>query len=331
MKKIMVCICYVVISFIILPVIVTFLYRSVRDLSFKEISIQEQEIEKTSYNEEESIDTIYYLKVLNPLSHEVEYLSLQDYLIGVVAAEMPALFEIEALKAQAVASRTFAISELDKDYIYTELNISTTGQAYLTLEQMKERWGDNFDIFYNKISYAVKATSGELILYQEEPILAVFHATSSGFTEYSSDVWQSQRPYLVSVDSSFDEGVSGFIAEVIFTEKEFKSRMKANFPNIKFTDEELIMQIVINDYTNGGSVRTVTVGDKTISGIDIRWALGLRSNNFTVRKENNNIIFTTRGHGHGAGMSQTGANILAQKGYTYREIIKHYYRGVSIL
>ena len=330
MQKFVVCICYIFVSFIILPAIITFSYKGFQGLYQKELSIQANEIGEQYYYLDSNIDTISYLKILNPINGQVEYLNFEEYLIGVVAAEMPALFEIEALKAQAVASRTFAIGNIDIDKVYTDLNINTTGQAYLTIEQMKERWGDNFDIHYDKISTAVYSTKGELILYQEEPILAVFHATSSGVTEYSSDVWQAQRPYLVSVDSSFDESVPGFITEANYTENEFISIMRQSYPDIIFSNEDLINQIVINELTSAGAVKSVTVGNKTMSGRDLRTVLNLRSSNFTVRKENDNIIFTTKGHGHGAGMSQTGANILAQQGFTYKEILTHYYQGVTI-
>lgn len=328
MKTFLLYIIYVFVSFIILPAIITFIYKGSNTENYYETIIQEPSNEILEFDTENTIEIFDNLMLLNSKNGQVEYISLEDYVVGVVAAEMPALFELEALKAQAVAARTYAVRHIDPYQVHIDLN--SLGQVYLSIQEMQQRWGDNFDIYYDKISYAVNSTSGQLIWYDYEPIVAVFHATSSGYTEYSSDVWQSQRPYLVSVDSSFDENVPGFISETIFHEEEFKNIISNRYLNIEFSNDRVINQISINERTGGGAVKSITVGNITMAGTELRSVLGLRSSNFTVREEGNNIIFTTRGHGHGAGMSQTGANFLAQEGYTYEEILLYYYQGVSI-
>ena len=323
------------ISFIILPSIITFLHGGInRFRNNSEITAetpQENIVAPIPPRAENHTHTIEYLLVLNAETGQVDQVDFEDYLVGVVAAEMPALFEIDALKAQAIAARTYAVRHLDPSRVHIDLtDMSEMGQVYMCTEAMRDRWGDSFDTHYNRIRYAVESTQGQLIWYDNEPIVAVFHATSSGFTEYSADVWITQRPYLVSVYSGFDENVAGFIAEVIFTREEFIARLRNHFPDIQFSNERIIDQVVINDLTSGGAVRNVTVGNETIAGTRLRSVLGLRSSNFSVRQDGENIVFSTRGHGHGAGMSQTGANFLAQQGYTYIEILKHYYRGVSV-
>lgn len=318
----------------VLPVVITFLHGG---FGFNGNGNDNREIFIDTVNDEEGMPpnrledhtyTIDYLQVLNAESGQVEQLNFEDYIIGVVAAEMPALFEIDALKAQAIAARTYAVRHIDTSIVHTDLN--DLGQVFMSINDMRTRWGDNFDVHYNRIRNAVESTYGQLIWYDEEPIVAVFHATSSGFTEYSSDVWLTQRPYLVSVYSGFDEEATGFFGEVTFERQEFIARFRGRFPEIEFSDAKIIDQINIHEHTNGGAVRSVTVGSITIAGTELRSVLGLRSSNFSIRENGDGVIFSTRGHGHGAGMSQTGANFLAQQGYTYIEILKHYYQGVSV-
>jgi len=326
----------VCVGFIVLPVIITLLhggfgsggysydYRTPIGTVIDEERIPPHRLENHTH-------TIDYLLVFNTESGQVDELAFEDYIIGVVAAEMPALFEIDALKAQAIAARTYAVRHLDPSRVHMDLtDMGEMGQVFMTVDDMKARWGNDFNIHYNRIRGAVESTYGQLIWYDYEPIVAVFHATSSGFTEYSADVWVTQRPYLVSVYSGFDEGATGFFGEATFTRQEFITRFRSRFPEIEFSDANIINQITINGHTSGGAVSTVTVGSITIAGTELRSALSLRSSNFSVTESGDGVTFSTRGHGHGAGMSQTGANFLAQQGYTYIEILKHYYQGVTI-
>lgn len=314
-----------------MPTIITFLHGGInrfRGEAEPIIRVEEQGAPTPPRLIENSEHTISYLLVLNAESGQVERLGFEDYIVGVVAAEMPALFEIDALKAQAIAARTYAIRHVDASIVHEDLN--ELGQVFMSVEDMRARWGDTFDTHYNRIRNAVLSTEGQLIWYDDEPIVAVFHATSSGFTEYSADVWLTQRPYLVSVYSGFDENATGFLGEAIFTREEFITRLTRHYPDIEFSNESIMSQIIINGFTSGGAVQSVTVGSVTMAGTRLRSILELRSSNFTIREDGGSIIFLTRGHGHGAGMSQTGANFLAQQGYTYIEILKHYYTGVSV-
>ncbi|MCL2564842.1 MAG: stage II sporulation protein D [Defluviitaleaceae bacterium] len=261
-----------------------------------------------------------------------EFNEFERYLIGVVAAEMPALFHIEALKAQAVASRTYAIySMMHLDmYEFDYLRIGEIWQAYISEIEMRRRWGNDFDTHFATISNAVNSTRGEILIYDGEPIVAVFHAFSGGMTEYSGNVWAEQRPYLRSVDSSFYRYRSDFESIAEFSGNEFISLLRREFPDIVFDGGDIALQIVINERSGAGYVTRITIGNKVMDGALLRRLLGLRSTNFTIHRELDKIVFRVRGYGHGAGMSQVGAHSLAMMGYNYIDILKHYYSGAQI-
>ncbi|MEA4816663.1 MAG: stage II sporulation protein D [Lachnospiraceae bacterium] len=253
---------------------------------------------------------------------------MDEYIKGVVAVEMSPSFEEEALKAQAVAARTYALYTLRNataDIDYTDI-----GQAYASKNELKEKWGVNFNSYYKKISDAVNETSGEVLVYENEPILAVFHSSSAGATENSENVWQQSLPYLVSVDSSQDELSSNFIQEKIFDENELIWTLQNNIDNLTLTEADFISQCQIIEKSDAGYVESIQIGNKMLTGKTLREILGLRSAAFTIRQDGENVIFTTKGYGHGAGMSQYGANFMALSGAKYEEILIHYYTGVSI-
>lgn len=249
--------------------------------------------------------------------------TLENYLIGVVAAEMPVSFELEALKAQAVASRTYAIKN------YDGVDYKNLYQAYLEIDDLKKNWGDNFDENYRKIKTAVNSTAGETIKYNKKEIQAVFHAISSGFTENSENVWAKPLPYLKSVDSHEDKNAPGFLSEKRFLLADFikkiNSRYKTNLSQNNFKNNFLIAQ-----RSKAGYIKKLNICGKDIDGMDFRFFLNLRSNNFDFKLNKNEIIFIIKGFGHGAGMSQYGANFLAKKGLDYKKILKHYYQNVEI-
>ena len=249
--------------------------------------------------------------------------TLENYLISVVAAEMPVSFELEALKAQAVASRTYAIKN------YDGINYKNLYQAYFEIEDLKKKWGDNFDENYRKIKTAVNSTAGETIKYNKQEIQAVIHAISSGFTENSENVWAKPLPYLKSVDSHEDKNAPGFLSEKKFLLADFikkiNSRYKTNLTQNNFKNNFLIAQ-----RSKAGYIKKLNICGKNIDGMDFRFFLNLRSNNFDFKLQQNQIIFITKGFGHGAGMSQYGANFLAKKGFDYKKILKHYYQNVEI-
>ena len=253
-------------------------------------------------------------------SGQIKSMDLEEYVIGVVGAEMPAEFHNEALKAQAVASRTYA---LKKTASGGTISATISDQVYNTVDQLKQKWGSSFDKYYNKIKSAVNATKGQCLTYNGSYIEALFFSTSNGKTEDAVNVWGNSFPYLKSVDSSWDTSVSGFIQTKSIPMSEISSKLGVNLTSIS--------QINITSKTEGDRVKEVTFCDKSFTGVKVRQLLGLRSADFEVSQSENNIIFKTKGYGHGVGMSQYGANGMAKSGYSYSQILKHYYSGVSIV
>ncbi|MEG2348158.1 MAG: stage II sporulation protein D [Clostridia bacterium] len=244
---------------------------------------------------------------------------LEDYIIGVVGAEMPASFNIEALKAQAVAARTYA---LKKSSSGITLTASTSDQVYKTNNELKSQWGKLYDTYYNKVKNAVDTTNSEYITYAGNYIDALYFSCSNGKTEDSINVWGNSFSYLKSVDSSFDKNATNYLKNQSIP----KSTISSKFG----VDLKSISQISIKGKTIGDRVRIVTICGKDFTGVQVRTKLGLRSADFDISEDTNNIIFTTRGYGHGVGMSQYGANSMAASGKNYKEILKHYYTGIQI-
>ena len=238
--------------------------------------------------------------------------AIEDYLTGVVAAEMPAASGEEALKAQAVAARTYALRALEND---PSLEFSDIGQAYISDDTMRKRWGGNYRLYLDKIKNAVSSTGGIILLYEGKPILAAFCASSGGMTEESSTVWGQPLPYLVNVDSHWDSEAEGF-AQTLTLSKGDVIDLFGGIPEI-------------TSRSQAGYVQSVYAGGKSFSGIEVRQILGLRSADFTLTVSGENVYITTKGYGHGVGMSQTGAAGMAAEGSTYEEILAHYYPGTE--
>ena len=268
------------------------------------------------------------VSVFNHVSNESYSMNLEDYLIGVVAAEMPAAFENEALKAQAVAARTYtfykAQSNSHKDDVCTD---SAHCQAYLNEEQMRLNWGEDYDFYYDKIKNAVYSTCGEHLTYNKEPVMAVFHSMGGGKTENSLDVWGSDVPYLISVESPGEEIASNYETTQIVSFKEFKSIVTKNYPSAVINSFLDISQPTL---TEGGHVKSIIVGSTVVSGTEMRKMFNLRSTKFTISFEGENIVFHVTGYGHGVGMSQYGANAMAKEGKRYTDILSHYYPGTTL-
>lgn len=246
-------------------------------------------------------------------------IELEDYVIGVVAAEMPASFHIEALKAQGVIARTYALNKLSKGVTLTDNNST---QNYIDIDQMRNKWGADFDKYYNKIKDTVLSTEGLTLKYNNEYIDAVYFSTSNGYTEDSINVWGNDIPYLKSVESYWDRDASSFLRTQTMDLNTFNSKLGSN---ISMGDE-----ISIIERNSSSRVSKISVGDKIFSRVQIRNILGLRSADFDIELNNNILTITTRGYGHGVGMSQYGANGMARAGYSYKQILEHYYQNVSI-
>ena len=249
----------------------------------------------------------------------VEQIALEDYVIGVVSAEMPALFNAEALKAQSVVARTYALKKMDSNQV---LKDDTSNQVYKDINQLKGIWGNRFDEFYNKIKNAVNATKGETLTYNNKYIEALYHSTSNGYTEDSVAVWGNSYPYLKSVDSHWDLNASSYLRE---TEKEFN--IISTLMGLDFNEQT---NIEVISRTNSNRINEIKINDTIYKGTEVRSLLGLRSTDFDIRFENGKAVFTTRGYGHGVGMSQYGANGMANEGYNYQQILAHYYPNTNL-
>ncbi len=281
------------------------------------------------------------ITVYNPVLDRTDEMNLDEYIKGVVAAEMPADFAIEALKAQAVAARTFAYGRMSGVYkpkqdTHEGADICTNSahcQAWMSKESALKKWSVLFATRnWGKIEKAVNETSEMIVLYRGSIANTLFHASSPGKTENAEDVWSGVSvPYLRSVESEGEEASKGYVTSISLGIDQISEKLQEAYPENEF-DEELFESIRITDYTTGGRVKAIKVGDITMEGTQFRTLFGLRSACFTIEPAEDDMLkITTTGHGHGVGMSQWGADSLAKKGGTYREILQHYYTGVDIV
>lgn len=270
--------------------------------------------------------------VLDVSSGEILNVPVREYVIGSVCAEMPATFETEALKAQAVAAHTYAERQHYRETISPtpELmgadfsNDTSKYQGFLTAEQIKNSYGENYDEYFEKVSDAVDDVLSYIITYNGEPIISAFHSMSPGITESAENLWGSPVEYLVPVDSSYDTSAPRYLDEISFSEKKLRGLLEDSFGDISL-GEDMKSWFEIGSVSDSGTVLEITVGGKKVTGTDIRNALGLRSACFEIRYDDDCTIFTTKGFGHGVGMSQYGADSMAAEGKTWREILGHYY------
>ncbi len=262
-------------------------------------------------------------------------MTMEEYLPGVVRGEMPASFEMEALKAQAVAERTYIYYKMADGGkpSHPEANVcmsSACCSAYTSAETAAAKWGSHAAEYEARIQQAVQETAGQVLLYGGEPIFAAFHSSSDGVTANSGDVWVSDLPYLASVKSpEGEDNVPNYYSVNTFTAEEFQQKFKAVHSDAAFGEEP---QSWITDATHNRSdrVETVTIGGVTVEGTEVRSIFGLRSASFTTEVTSDSVTFHVTGYGHGVGMSQYGANELARQGKTWQEILQWYYTGVSI-
>lgn len=315
------------------PIAILIVTTSILVLSLPSLIIllfSKEEVERVT---SESVDHVIDLTneseltvhVERSVSNEVESIPLEQYVASVVASEMPAEFELEALKAQALAARTYivqymlATGSVDPEPIITD---TVQHQVYKNQDELKEQWGADFNWKMEKITDAVLETAGQILTYQEKPITPAFFSTSNGKTENAEDYWENPLPYLISVESPWDVVSPRYLDQ----------------KSIAIADVESLLGIQLNaqieqaptTYTNSGRVKTVQLGGEFFTGREIREALNLRSTDFEIEQKDDHLIFTTKGFGHGVGMSQYGANGMAEEGKTYAEIVAHYYQGVEI-
>ncbi len=264
---------------------------------------------------------------------EIVEMDVNDYLWGVLAAEMPASFEEEALKAQAVAARTYAMDKSARtNSNHPDADVCcdhTCCQAYISKEDAMANWGDSASYYADKITTAINETGNEVLLYEGNLITAVFHSSSAGATEDAVAVWGNAVPYLVSVESPEGETVPNYNSEVTFSAEEFASKIKAYYPEANL-EGSATTWIGASQLAASGSVSEILVGGVSIRGTSMRSILGLRSTTFTVTTYEDQLIFSVTGYGHGVGMSQYGANTMAAEGSNYEEILTWYYTGVTV-
>ena len=329
MKKLIKCILYILIFILIifiLPAICTKKIKNKKEHNENEI-IESQKHDYSKYGT---------IKLLHKESGQIEEISIDEYLYGVVSAEMPANYEEEALKAQAVAARTYTIYQISNNNgKHKNADIcddSTCCQAWISKENRMNRWSEEErENNWNKIVKAVNSTAGKIITYNNEAINAFFHSNSGGKTEIPSNVWIGGKdfPYLRSVETSGEDGYSQYSSEVKISKADLLEKLKKEYSDIQINFDEN-ESIKILEYTQSGRVKTVKFGNTEIAGTKVRSVIGLKSTNFSIKIDGDNVIFSVTGYGHGVGMSQTGADSMAKKGKTYEEILKHFYNGVEI-
>lgn len=253
----------------------------------------------------------------------IQNVPLEDYVVGVLAGEMPTTFHLEALKAQAVAARTYVMKKMSYN-INEEYDVVDTvaNQVYLDREYLKETWKESYVDKINILKKAVLETYGQYIVYNDNIIEAFYFSTSTGKTENSEEVFSASLPYLRSVDSTWDNISPVYVENKYYTVKDFFDKL-----NLEFSTE---LKVDYTSKTSTGRVKTVVINSKTKKASEVASSLGLRSTYFNITKVDNLIRIETKGYGHGVGMSQYGAEAMSRLGYTYEDIIKYYYKGVKI-
>ena len=287
------------------------------------------------------VDTniIKTIKLYNPYTDKVDEIDLEEYVKGVVAAEMPAEFHIEALKAQAVAARTYAVSRTIRykdghpDHKGAPVCRGIHCQAYLSLEELRQIHGESWvEKYWEKIEDSVEATEGLLIYYNDEVVEPLYHSTSGGMTEDAVNVFSADSPYLKSVVSPYEEDAPKYKTITTITGEEFISKIKEKYPKANITKDNFFDKIKLIEKTESGRIKKLAVDSQIIDGREIRTIFSLNSTNFTITydKKLNIIDIVTYGYGHGVGMSQWGANGMAKIGNDYSSILKHYYTDIEI-
>lgn len=290
----------------------------------------EEETEITKEEPTENVNST--VKVMNASSKNITEMSLREYLIGVVAAEVNPAYHEEAIKAQIVAAHTkLEYTKLHKTDNLEDADITdsaATHQGYLTDDEQKEKWGENYKTYREKLEKCVDAVINVILVYENEPINAVFHAISNGQTENATDVWGGNYPYLVSVQSAGDKLSPAYKSEVTVTSDEFKKKMTENGASLGDEPTKWVEKIT---NTDTGMVKEIIIGGKSFKGTEIRSIFGLKSSTFAVKYNDGNFVFTVCGYGHGVGMSQYGADYMARQGFSYDEILKHFYKNAELI
>lgn len=301
---------------IIIPVLLLVYF-----LTLKDIDLEEKKDGDTLSLKDNTSDFQEKEENLVSVSYNGDNLkmSIDEYVIHVLACEMPASFNVEALKAGAVAARTFYLYKIEHNPNYIA---TTSDQCFNNEADMKKKWNESYDKFYNIIKNSVLETAGEYISYDGDVIQAFYFSLSNGYTENVENVFSESKPYLVGVKSSWDKEISGYEKSVTFTKKDFLSKLGLS------ESENINFEIVSMSST--GRINEIIINGIKIKGTEFRAKLNLRSTDFDINLQDDKIVINTRGYGHGVGLSQYGANEMAKLGYSYKDILKYYYSGVEI-
>lgn len=344
MKKFLLYFCGFAIIFFVAPAICTATpKKNLENQNISNINVQTENNEESENNNENQSQTnttseqqeTRTIKLLHSSTGEIEEINLNEYLYGVVSSEMPASYEVEALKAQAIVARTYTIYQIRHNATKHEnadiCDNYECCQAWISKEERFAKWGsEEAEANWNKITEAVNSTTGKIVTYNGETINAFFHSNSGGITESSVNIWGGiDYPYLKSVETTGEDGYAQYSSQVKLSKQELLDKLKEKYQDceIDFSQENCIK---ILEYTTSGRVKTIKFGNKEIAGTEARTILGLKSTNFTFSIDGETVTFTVTGYGHGVGMSQTGADTMAKAGANYDEIIKHFYTDVEI-
>ena len=262
------------------------------------------------------------VRVKRVSSGEIQNVFLEEYVVGVVAGEMPVTFDIEALKAQSVASRTYVLKRMNSMQDYDVVD-TVSNQVYLDSNDLKNKWKDKYTEYINKIRNAVNDTSMEYLEFQGEIIDAMFFSTSNGYTEDSGVIFSNSLPYLKSVESLYDEKISpAFYTSSSMSLQEFYERLGISYQSN--------LEVIVVERSNSNRVVKLKINGQLFLGKDLYYKLSLRSCDFSIEQIGNNVNISTKGYGHGVGMSQYGAEGMAKNGYSYKDILSHYYVGTEL-
>ena len=341
LKKILLFIIGIIIVTIVFPVLLVgigdnndFMDNQYKNSDSSKYSIKPNDIIFDKSNSGGTIVKVYLTK-----EKKVIELSMEEYVRGVIASEMPAVFDIEALKAQTVAARTYAMAHIKgmggtacSQSSGADLCDTTHCQVYMSKDERLKQWPEKTaGVYWNKITEAVKETTGQILTYKGQLVKSpLYFSVSGGRTENSEEVFSSDVPYLKSVSSPGEEVASSYKTTTTFTFLDIVSRVNRAYPKAKLTVAKIKSQIVIIDISTGGSIKKLKLGEINITGQQFRELFNLKSANFNFKYNSNSLEVTCIGYGHGVGMSQWGANIMAQKGKSYLDILTHYYQGIEI-
>ncbi|WP_139491108.1 stage II sporulation protein D [Brevibacillus dissolubilis] len=322
---------YVLSLLVILPILLVLIPAALVIYQSPVSPVAKPVVQMTNTPVPEPVGNQIPVKVYRTSTKKVDTVPLETYIEGVVSAEMPAEFELEALKAQAMAARTYIVRRIQQgkfDDVPAGAHVFDTvkHQAYLDEAERQKRWGSGFEWKQKRIQQAVRETAGMVLTYQGEPIDATFFSTSNGFTENSEEYWSKSIPYLKSVASPWDIQSPRYEEQVTLTLADLEQKLGVNVTAA--TSGGAWYDVI--ERTTGNRIGKIRIGDKEFSGKQIREKLGLNSTSFTMRLNRGQVTITTQGYGHGVGMSQWGANGMAKAGKKAEQIVKYFYQGISL-